>query len=171
MATEREILKQITDGQLTGVSGLLERHESLFRDGLLRFYGKGGVDEAPVLAKLMRGLAGDLREGRFDDLVETFYDWVFRATWTALMTMRIEEEGGEHADPAVLYQCTDPLNEAALDGEVRERTRAHLEECAFCRELLEQTCNVPIDVRHAGAPCPEEFRAVIARAMELYAPG
>ena len=171
MATEREILKQITEGSPEGVSGLFERHAALFRDGLLRFFGKADVDQAPVLARLMARLARDLEEGEFDDLVETFYDWVFRATWTTLMEMRIDEDGGEHAEPAVLYQCIDPHNEAALESDVRDSVRAHLAECAFCRVLLEETRGVPVDIRHAGAPCAEEFQAVIARALELMGRG
>ena len=55
---------------------------------------------------------------------------------------------------------------AALPEEVRRWTRCHLEECELCRDLLEKTGEVTVDTRHAGAPCPEEFAAVIAAALQ-----
>ena len=50
---------------------------------------------------------------------------------------------------------------------MRTSARSHLEACELCRQLLDRARDVPVDVRHAGAPCPQEFRDVVERALEL----
>ncbi|MBI4878719.1 MAG: hypothetical protein HY812_03540 [Planctomycetes bacterium] len=170
MPTERDVLRKIVGRDREGLKGLFERHGALFREGLVRFYGKADVEAAPRLARVVQSLAADLRAGRFVDLVETFYNWVFRATWTALVSMRMEEAGGGHIDPETFFQCADPLNEAALPEETRQQARSHFESCGLCRDLLEKTKGVPVQVRHAGAPFPADFSAVIQAALEKIDP-
>ncbi len=165
MPTERDVLRKIVSRDREGLKGLFERHGALFREGLLRFYGRAELEDAPRLARVAQALVDDLRAGRFVDLVETFYNWVFRATWTAFVAMRMQEAGGTHIDPDTFFQCADPLNEAALPEETRQQARSHLSRCDLCRDLLARTKGVPVEVRHAGAPFPAEFQAVIQAAL------
>lgn len=167
MITEREVLLQIINDDPNGIPGLFHRHGALFREGLIRFFGKADSEGAETLAKVINAVKRDLKEGQFDDLVETFYNWIVRATWNNLMVQRMEQAGGDHVEPDLLYQSADRLNEAALPEEVRRPLRDHLETCALCRELLEKCKGIPLEIRHAGAPCPEDFEAVKARVIEL----
>lgn len=167
MITERDVLLQIINDDPNGIHGLFHRHSALFREGLIRFFGKADSEEAEPLARVIKAVKSELKEGRFDDLAETFYNWIVRTTWNSLMAQRMEQAGGEHVEPDLLYQSSDRLNEAALPEEVRQPLRDHLESCALCRELLEKCRAIPLEVRHAGAPCPEDFDIVKARVIEL----
>jgi len=149
-----------------GMPRLFERHGALFREGLIRFFGAAKEEQIPHLDRMLRTLASDLKAGRFDDLVETFYDWVVRNSFSTCMAIRIEQAGGEHLDPGLIYECSDRLNEAALPEDVREKSRAHFQACDLCREMLQKSKDVPVEVRHAGARFPEEFRALAKGGVE-----
>ncbi|MFH2000471.1 MAG: hypothetical protein ABIK28_12370 [Planctomycetota bacterium] len=165
MSTEREVLHNIINDHPEGIPGLFERHSALFYEGLKRFFSN--TEAYPdLLAEMIRHMREDLKAGRFDDVVETFYDWVVRNAWSSYMKIKIKESGGEHLDPEQLYLCGDRLSEAELDEETREAINIHLSSCGLCRELLEQCKEIPVEVRHAGAPCPEAFEAVLAKAKE-----
>ncbi|MHC4943529.1 MAG: hypothetical protein ACYTG7_10985 [Planctomycetota bacterium] len=165
MPTEREVLLQIMRDDPEGIPNLFDRHASLFREGLLRFFG--GADEAqvPLLLEMIRAMAADLKAGKFDDLVETFYDWVVRDAWGSFMRIKMEQAGGEHIEPDLIYECSDRPNEAALTEEVRQRCRSHFEACELCRDLLDKCKNVEVEIRHAGAAYPEEFQTVIQKTL------
>ena len=81
------------------------------------------------------------------------------------MRMKIEEEGGEHLDPEMIYTFVERVDVDALSGEDRDRARTHLDACAFCRELLEKSKAIPVEVRHAGARYPETFETVIQAVL------
>jgi len=165
MPTEREVLQQITRGEPGGIPALLDRHAALFHEGLRRFFGAAGDAQAEPLRRMLSSMRDSLRAGEFEDLEETFYDWVVRNAWCSFMTMRLEEASGEHLEPGVIYESSEPLNEAALPSEIRERCHAHFERCALCRELLEHCRDLAVEVRHAGAHYPAEFDAVVAKVV------
>ncbi len=166
MPTEREVLQQITQDRPEGVQALFDRHAALFHEGLLRFFGSAGEDQTDHLRQMMQAMRDSLKAGEFEDLEETFYDWVVRNAWCSFMAIRVREAGGDHLEPNVIYESSDRLNEAALSDEVRERCRSHLEECELCRELLGRCLDLAVEIRHAGAPYPAEFDAVIAKVVE-----
>jgi len=152
MPTEREVLQQIIHDDPEGIPNLFERHAALFREGLLRFFEDAGEGRSESLARVMGTMAQDLKARKFNDIVETFYDWVVRNAWGTLMAIRMEEEGGEHLEPNHIYESSDRLNEAALPEEVRAECKAHFAECPLCRGFLERCKTIAVQVRHAGAP-------------------
>jgi len=164
MFTEREVVLQIAHGDPRGLPGLTERHGALLREASLRFFGAAGEEQSVELQHVLRTLVAELRAGAFDDLAETFYDWVARRTFCACMVLRQERAGGEHLEPDLLHACSDAILEASLPAETRSRCRAHLAECALCRELRQSCTDVPVAVRHAGARFPGEFQLVLQRA-------
>lgn len=166
MATEREVLQQIAKGHPDGLPGLFDRHAALFREGLIRFRGAAGIEEAGVLNTVISSIAGELQGDGFDDLVETFYDWIVRRTWCSLMAQDLAEAGGEHLDPELIWASSDPLIEDDLPEEDRRLCQEHLDSCERCRDHLERTLDIPVEIRHAGAPYPAEFDQVIAKALE-----
>ena len=169
MLTEREVLLQIIRDDPNGIPELFFRHAALFREALIRFYGNAGLKEAEPLASVLGIVKQDLKEGRFDDLRETFYNWIVRRTWSELLTLCMEEEGGEHVKPDIIFQCADPCNESDITKDDCTACRAHVESCAFCRNLSDKCKDIPLNVRHAGAPCPEEFESVKNRVIEVMA--
>lgn len=166
MPTEREVLQQITRDRPEGIQALFDRHAALFHEGLLRFFRSADEGQVDHLRQMMQAMRDSLKAGEFEDLEETFYDWVVRNAWCSFMDIRFQESGGDHLEPNVIYESSDHLNEAALPDEVRERCRVHLEECSLCRELLGHCQDLAVEVRHAGAPYPAEFDAVIAKVVE-----
>lgn len=164
MFTEREVLQQIVADDPRGVPGLLERHGAVIREALLRFFGVADATQLDVLERILRTLVADLKADRFDDVVETFYDWVARSTFSTCMALRLEAAGDEHVEPDLLWEASDRLGEAALPRDVRDRLRAHLAACATCRELQALCRDIPVEARHAGAPFPDAFREVLAEA-------
>jgi hypothetical protein len=167
MPTEREVLLQILEGKPEGVAHLMERHGALFHEGLIRFLGRADSDQGDRLAEMMRIMVEDLKNDRFNDLQETFYDWVVRNSWCTLMKWAMEEAGEEVLDPEIIYAFADPLCEAALPPEVRVQYRARFDEYAFYRDLLDKCKDIPVEVRHAGANYPEEFNEVIQKALAI----
>jgi hypothetical protein len=169
MFTEREVLQQIVQGDPRGLQGLVERHGALLHEALLRFFGTADAARLPELERILSTMVTDLKADRFDDVVETFYDWVARSTFSTCMALRLEAAGGEHVEPDLLWEGSDRLGEAALPQEVRDRLRAHLAACATCRELQELCRDIPVEARHAGARIPDDFRAVLARVVACLA--
>jgi len=164
MFTEREVLQQIVEDDPRGVPGLLERHGALMREALRRFFGVADATQLDVLERILRTLVADLKADRFDDVVETFYDWVARSTFSTCMALRLERLGGEHPDPDLLWEAADRLGEGALPADVRAGLRAHLEACRTCCELQDLCRDIPVEARHAGAACPDDFRGVLEQA-------
>lgn len=166
MPTEREVLIKIMDGDSQGIGDLFERHGALFREGLIRFYGEAGMDQAEAMTKVIRSMAADLQADRFDDIVETFYDWVVRNAWSSLMALKLEEAGDGHLEAEVIFECSDRLNKAALSREVQQRCEEHFASCELCRGLLENCEGISVETRHAGAEIPEDFKPVIDKVLE-----
>jgi len=165
MFTERDVLLQIVGDDPRGLSGLIDRHGALMREALLRFHGAADATQLAVLERILRTIVRDLKADRFDDVVETFYDWIARSTFSTCMALRLEQAGGEHPDPEVLWESADPLGEAALPEAARSSLREHLERCGTCRKLVAQCVDIPVEARHAGAPFPDGFRALLERAV------
>jgi hypothetical protein len=166
MATEREVVYRIINDHPDGIPGLFERHGALFHEGLVRFFGSAGQEQAGRLEVLARSVAELLKTGRFDDLEETFYNWIVRITWCIFMDLRMKEEGGKHLDPEIIYTFTERVDVEALPDGARKASESHFESCSFCRGLLEHAKEIPVEIRHAGAEYPEKFEAVIQSALE-----
>ncbi len=166
MTTERQVVQAVIKGDRDGYLGLFERHGALFREALLRFQGDAGPAHAELLAHILHETVEMLRRGEFDDIIETFYNWIVRVLWTRLMAEHLRGKEGEHADPEALWAFTDRTLTAELPEEVRSRTETHLGSCDLCRELLEKCRNIPVEVSHAGAPYPPEFQATLDRTLE-----
>ena len=62
MPTEREVLLKIMNHDADGVPDLFERHAALFHEGLVRFYGEAGPEQAGALTRVIKTLVEDLRE-------------------------------------------------------------------------------------------------------------
>lgn len=166
MATEREVVYRIINDHPEGIPGLFERHGALFHEGLLRFFGSTGEEQSGRLGVLARSVTDLMKAGRFDDLHETFYNWIVRITWCVFMDLRLKEEGGEHLDPEIIYTFVERVDVEALPEGVRKKSESHFESCALCRSMLELAKDIPVEVRHAGAEYPETFKAVIQSALE-----
>jgi hypothetical protein len=166
MPTEREVVYLILNDRPEGISGLFDRHGALFREGLLRFFDSAGPEQADRLEILARTVVDHLKAGRFDDLSETFYNWIVRVAWCTFMKLKIEGEGGDHLDPEIIYTFVEKADVDALDETVRKESRSHIESCALCRALLEQSKDIPVEIRHAGAIHPEDFNEVIHTVLK-----
>ena len=167
MPTEREVIHQIMDEDPEGIQALLTRYGGLFQEGLTQYYKDREADWPELLERSIRDVAGLLRSGAFDDIVETFYNWLVRNVWTVLIGYRQEEDGGpDHVDPADLYQCAHPLNEKALPEEIRTAARTHLESCPLCPALLEPCKDVSILACHPGSDVTDTFDAVRKQALD-----
>lgn len=166
MPTEREVLHKIINDHPEGMPQLFERHAALFLDGLKRFFPDREEDYSELLGKMAASMIKNLKAGHFDDVIETFYDWVVRDAWASFMTIKQEEAGGEHIDPENIFLCADRLSEAEFSDETRKAIQDHLSSCDLCRDLLEQCRDISVEVRHAGASYPESFGDIMKKALE-----
>lgn len=165
MTTEREVVKAVIKGDRAGYQGLFDRHGALFREVLLRFRGGAGAEYAEELASILRETVEMLRRGEFDDIIETFYNWIVRVVWTRYMARDLSGQEGDHAGPQEIWAFTDPNLAAELPEAIRSKAAAHLEGCALCRDLLEKCKEIPVEVSHAGAPYPREFQLTLDRTL------
>ena len=83
-----------------------------------------------------------------------------RFTWGYSEKLRIESIN-------TIYESADPLNAAALPEAEKERCKAHFDECALCRDMLSNSQDLSVEVRHAGAPYPEKFDLVIQQVLDM----
>jgi len=166
METERDVLNKIINSESGSIKGLLDRHGCLFHEGLVRFFGKADLDEADHLSHVLVTMCENLRAGDFNDLSETFYDWVMKDACRTFMALRLKDSGSEgHIEPSIIYECADPLNRAALPEDIQKKVETHLESCELCLELLDLCTDIPVEKRHAGAPFPDQFLAVIDKVL------
>ena len=166
MTTERQVVQAVIKGDRAGYLGLFERHGALFREALIRFQGDDGPEQGELLARILREIVEMLRRGEFDDIIETFYNWIVRMIWTMLMEEKLREAGEGHVKPEILWAFTDHTLTADLPETSKREGEEHIKSCTLCRGLLQECLNIPVEVSHAGAAYPTAFQATLDRTLD-----
>jgi len=124
------------------------------------------MDRVGILTQAVQEILDYLRTHGFDDLGETFYNWIVRKTWCTFMAMIMKEGESGHVESELIFNCADPFNRAGITDEVRKECETHIASCEVCKGFFENSKDIPVDISHAGAEYPSEFKGVIAKVLE-----